>query len=87
MFTIEETKFGDHKCFICGGDFHHTKGWYKFDNEPLPVLKMRVSHRSCEKLVDEIEAKKKELIELEFKLFCKKNPVDIHYEEPVQIII
>jgi len=76
MLSIEPAKYGDNKCFICGETFHHTRTWIKKDDEPLPVMNLRVCHRSCEKLVEEIEAKKIELMELEYKLFLKKNIID-----------
>jgi hypothetical protein len=71
--TIHDDQFGNNKCWICYKPFHHHRHWNLPIGGELPEQFLRVTHRSCEKLVREIEKQKEKLVCLEFELFCKQS--------------
>ena len=74
MFQSEENEwcFGCNRCIICDEHYKHRRVWIQKPNDDLPSLKEYISHPYCEKLVNAIKKRKKELEILEEELFMRK---------------
>lgn len=66
----------DNICSVCGKPYKHMKHFYL---ENGMTMKSRIkcvdfitAHAGCRDLVEKIKKLKEELLDLEFKLFCKK---------------
>lgn len=70
--TIDNSwTYGCNKCIVCNKYYKHSRIWWG-DHTGMYELKDKISHPACSKLLNEIKKKKKELVELEEKLFEKK---------------
>lgn len=63
--------YGCNKCIVCNKYYKHSRIWWGNDTG-MYELREKISHPACAKLLNEIKKKKKELMELEDKLFEKK---------------
>lgn len=79
MITIEENSYGDNTCFVCMQPYKHIRYWEKDSNVGLYEMKLCVVHPSCKRLMNKIHQKQKEMLNLEFELFCKKFQIDDDY--------
>lgn len=63
-------------CNVCGKPFNHMKHYYLEDGMMmkggLKCVELITAHAGCRSLVNKIKELKDEIMELEFKLFCKK---------------
>jgi hypothetical protein len=80
QFEMEEEKIkidpNDNVCSVCGKPFKHYK-YYVCENggmlkSEIKSVVFRTSHAGCNSLVEKIKKLKDELLDLEFKLFCKR---------------
>jgi hypothetical protein len=80
LTELEEEKIkidpNDNVCSVCGKPFKHYK-YYVCENggmmkNELKSVEFRTSHAGCNSLVEKIKKLKEELLDLEFKLFCKR---------------
>lgn len=62
----------DNICSVCGTPYPHRKV-FSFKVDGLKEVEFITAHAGCRSLVDKIKKLKEELLELEFKLYCKKN--------------
>ncbi len=65
-------EYGCNKCVICDGDFKHSRMWIKEETSGLFVLREKLCHYHCKRLLDKIKKKKEELEKLELELLVKK---------------
>ena len=79
-FQIEEEWcYGCNLCVICNQPYKHRRIWIKQMEDELPSLKEYIAHPSCDKLVNEIKKKKKELEVLKTELFEKQFCLHIYH--------
>lgn len=71
--------YGCNLCVICNLPYKHRRVWIKHTEDDLPLLKEYISHPACEKLVNEIKKKRKELEVLEAELFEKQFCLHIYH--------
>lgn len=80
QFELEEERIkidpNDNVCSVCGKPFKHYK-YYVCENgamikNELKSVEFRTAHAGCCSLMDKIKKLKDELLDLEFKLFCKR---------------
>jgi len=66
----------DNLCTVCGKPYKHMKHFYLENGMTMKCgikcVDFITSHGSCRSLVEKIKKLKDELLELEYKLFCKK---------------
>lgn len=65
-------EYGCNRCVICDGEFRHSRMWVKEELSGLFLLREKLCHNHCKRLVQEIKKKKEELEKLEWELFEKK---------------
>lgn len=70
--TENEWCYGCNLCVVCNNPYKHRRVWIKHTEDDLPLLKEYIAHPACDKLVNEIKRKKKELQILEMELFEKQ---------------
>ena len=58
-------------CTVCGTPYTHRKV-FSFKVDGIKCVEFITAHAGCRSLVDKIKKLKDELLDLEFKLFCKK---------------
>lgn len=63
--------YGCDRCVVCDNYYKHTRLWWG-EQSGLYLLKEKIAHHECSKLVDNIKKKRQELIDLEYKLFEKQ---------------
>ena len=68
--------YGCNRCLICDGFYKHSRIWWGENTTDAErgifILKEKLSHYECNKLILDIKKKKQELVELEYKLFEKQ---------------
>lgn len=65
--------YGCNKCIVCNRYYKHSRTWWS--NEPgIYLLREKIAHPTCVKLLNEIKKKKEEIIKLEEKLYDKRCP-------------
>ena len=68
--------YGCDKCIVCNGYFKHTRIWWGENQEDgekgIFLLREKIAHGTCRKLLSDIKKKKEELCELENKLLEKQ---------------
>ena len=80
QFELEEERIKidptDNLCNVCGKKFKHYKYFYCENGAMLKTdiknVEFVTAHAGCRSLVDKIKKLKDELLDLEFKLYCKK---------------
>jgi hypothetical protein len=75
--NIDETwTYGCNRCVVCNEFYKHTRIWWgeSYDDakKGIYLLKDKVGHASCIKIVNDIKKKRNELLDLEYKLFEKQ---------------
>lgn len=63
----------EEKCTVCGGNFKHTMKYImveKGDNGLREVI-FNTAHKGCLKIMARIKAKRKDITDLEYKIFSK----------------
>ncbi len=62
----------EEKCTICGGNFKHTRKYGMIEDENgLREVIFKTAHNGCLKIMARIRAKRREITDLEYKIFCK----------------
>lgn len=68
--------YGCNRCIICDEHYKHSRIWWGENTEDAErgifVLREKIAHPACSKLMSEIKKKRAELLELEYKLFEKQ---------------
>ena len=63
-------------CSVCGRQYKHMKHFYLENGMMMKggikCVEFITAHAGCRSLVEKIKKLKEELLELEFKLYCKK---------------
>jgi hypothetical protein len=72
MELCPEWEYGCNRCIICDGSFKHYRGWIKEPGCDLYLLKEKLCHARCQKIVKEIKKKQMEIKQLEWELFERK---------------
>ena len=68
--TISE--LNEEKCTVCGGNFKHTTRYVLVDESSgLREVIFNTAHRGCLKIMARIKAKRQDITDLEYKIFCK----------------
>lgn len=75
--TVEnDWEYGCNRCVICDGEFKHSRMWINENNSGLYLLKERICHNHCKKIVEDIKKKREEIINLEWELFERRLFID-----------
>jgi len=62
----------EEKCTVCGGNFKHTTKYMMVDESSgLQEVIFKTAHRGCLKIMARIKAKRQDITDLEYKIFCK----------------
>lgn len=74
---IDDTwSYGCDRCIICDEHYKHSRVWWGENTHDAErgifVLKEKIAHHECSKIMNNIRKKRAELLELEFKLFEKQ---------------
>ena len=80
--AIDDTwTYGCDKCIVCDQYCKHSRIWWGETQEEaekgIYLLKEKISHPACLKIMNDIKKKRQELVELEYKLFEKQFFIDL----------
>lgn len=75
--VIDDTwTYGCNRCIVCDKHFQHSRIWWgentRDAERKIFVLKEKIAHHACSKLMNDIKKKRAELLDLEYKLFEKQ---------------
>jgi len=61
----------EEKCTVCGGNFKHTMKYVMVEESSgLQEVIFKTAHRGCLKIMARIKAKRQDITDLEYKIFC-----------------